>query len=86
MAMILYPFSQLIREIFENIPGVRARVYKHTPSEQNTGDSKNFLTAGGAILANFFVAPPRGSSKYAFVVAPRNSIQNRSLQLRKKGI
>ena len=81
-----YPFSQLIREIFVNIPGVRARAYKHTPSEHNAGDFKNFLTFGGATLANFFVNPPQGSNKYAFVVAPRNQAQNHFLQLRKEGI
>jgi len=80
-----YPFSQLIREIFENIRGVRARAYKHTPNEQNEVDFKNFLTFGGATLVNFFVAPPRSKESYGFVVAPRNITQSRNLQLRKEG-
>jgi hypothetical protein len=81
-----YSFSQLMQEIFFAPQGVRARVYKHTPSERNEAGLENFSTVGGAVLADFFVNPPWRTQEYAFVVAPRNQAQNHLLQLRKESI
>jgi hypothetical protein len=81
-----YYFSQLISEISLKLQGLRAQEYVNTPSERNVAGLRNFHTAGGVILANFFVAPPQRTLRHAVVVAPRNSLQNSRLQLQKNSI
>ncbi len=83
--MSKYPFSQLIREILLQVQGLLPKPYKYTARKLNAVIEQNFLTEGGATLADFVVTPSR-SRVYSFEGKSRNQLQGRRLQLRKEGI
>ena len=83
--MSKYPFSTIDNRNFVSMPRREGVAVDSTANLNNKGSEQNFITEGGAALADFVVALTQ-NRVYTFAHAPRNQAQGRCLQLGKEGI
>ncbi len=78
-----YPFSTIDNRNFVSLPRREGVAVDSTANTSNAVDEQNFITEGGATLADFVVAIAHQAMP-AFTRAPRNQTQGCRFQLERR--